>query len=48
MQDCQGTLVPGAWADIAAWNEDPLEVEADALTEIECVATLVGGTPVIT
>lgn len=39
----QGTIQPGAWADITAWTEDPLEVEPERLPDIRCAATVVGG-----
>jgi predicted amidohydrolase YtcJ len=41
--DVQGTIRPGAWADITAWTEDPLEVEPERLPDIRCAATIVGG-----
>ena len=37
-----GTLAPGAPADLAAWDHDPLG-EADSLLHMRCVAALVGG-----
>jgi predicted amidohydrolase YtcJ len=37
-----GTLAPGAPADLAAWDHDPLG-EADSLLHMQCVAALVGG-----
>ncbi len=42
-QGSQGTLTKGAWADIAAWDRDPLEIDPNALTDIRCVATFVDG-----
>src|SRR5690606_5714221 len=39
----QGTLAPGAAADFAAWDEDPLELDAVALLRLRCTATAVGG-----
>jgi len=38
-----GRLLPGHDADLAAWDHDPLACEADALREMRCVRTLVGG-----
>src|SRR5690606_38022717 len=38
-----GTLAPGAAADFAAWDEDPLELDAPALLRLRCLATAVGG-----
>lgn len=37
-----GVLRPGALADLVAWDRDPL-VAGDALLDMRCVATLVGG-----
>jgi predicted amidohydrolase YtcJ len=42
-QDVQGVIQPGAWADLTAWTEDPLEVEPERLTDLRCAATVVGG-----
>src|SRR5690606_7036380 len=39
----QGTLSTGAAADFAAWDEDPLELDAPALLHLRCLATVVGG-----
>ncbi len=38
-----GTLSPGAAADFAAWDEDPLELDAPALLHLRCLATAVAG-----
>jgi predicted amidohydrolase YtcJ len=38
-----GTLAPGAPADLVAWDRDPLACEPQALLQLRCVATLVGG-----
>jgi predicted amidohydrolase YtcJ len=38
-----GILAPGAWADIAAWSEDPLALPPGGWPRLQCVATLVGG-----
>lgn len=42
----QGRLVPGAVADLVAWDTDPLHAEPEALLGMRAVATLVGGEPV--
>lgn len=39
----QGRLLPGYDADLAAWDVDPLEAEPDAVREMRCVLTMVGG-----
>ena len=39
----KGRLVPGHHADIAVLSANPLDVEDDALREITCLATCVGG-----
>src|SRR5690606_17071008 len=38
-----GTLSPGAAADFAAWDEDPLELDAPAILHLRCLATAVAG-----
>jgi predicted amidohydrolase YtcJ len=38
-----GSLAPGAPADWVAWERDPLTCEPQALLELRCVATMVGG-----
>lgn len=38
-----GTLMPGAFADLVAWDRDPLTTPAAGLLDIRCIATLVGG-----
>jgi hypothetical protein len=37
-----GTLQPGAFADLVAWDRDPLTAGRDGLLDTRCVATLVG------
>ena len=39
----KGPLAPGYLADLAVLSGDPLETQGDALRDIECVATMVGG-----
>jgi predicted amidohydrolase YtcJ len=39
----QGRLEPGAFADLVAWDRDPLGATADELREMRAVLTLVGG-----
>ncbi len=39
----KGQLVPGQHADIAVLSGDPLAVQGDALRELACAATMVGG-----
>jgi hypothetical protein len=39
----QGRLLPGYDADLVAWDVDPLEAEPDAVREMRCVLTMVGG-----
>jgi predicted amidohydrolase YtcJ len=39
----QGRLLPGYDADLAAWDVDPLDCEPDALREMRCLLTMVGG-----
>ena len=36
-------LVPGAYADIAAWASDPLTARPEELLTLDCIATIVGG-----
>ena len=38
-----GVLAPGARADIAAWDRDPLACDPAQLLDMQCVTTLVGG-----
>ena len=38
-----GVLAPGAFADIVAWDADPLTVPAPSLLDLRCIATVVGG-----
>lgn len=42
--DRLGRLVPGAFADVVAWDRDPLAVPAHELLAMRCVAAVVGGT----
>ena len=44
----QGVLAPGAYADFAAWEQDPLELAAPDILGLRCVATVVGGAVVWT
>ena len=39
----QGRLAPGCFADLVAWDADPLAVEPRALPKLGCVMTMVGG-----
>lgn len=39
----RGRLLPGYDADLVAWSVDPLTAERDALREMRCVLTMVGG-----
>ena len=39
----QGVLAPGAWADLAAWDRDPLASDPAQILDMKCVATLVAG-----
>jgi hypothetical protein len=39
----QGALVPGAPADLAAWDRDPLTCDPRELLHMQCVATFAGG-----
>jgi predicted amidohydrolase YtcJ len=39
----QGVLREGAWADIVAWDADPLDVNSEELLTMRCVATMVAG-----
>ncbi len=39
----QGRLDPGTFADLVAWDRDPLSVEPEALLEMRAVVTVVGG-----
>lgn len=39
-----GQLIPGAFADFAAWNCDPLELHGRDFLHLECRATAIGGT----
>jgi predicted amidohydrolase YtcJ len=41
--DCQGVLAPGAYADIAVWDRDPLTLRGPELLELEVRATIAGG-----
>ncbi|TFI42481.1 amidohydrolase [Rhodococcus sp. 1R11] len=41
--DTRGTLVPGHWADMVAFDTDPLECDVDAIPELDPVFTLLGG-----
>ncbi|MEO5511531.1 MAG: amidohydrolase [Longimicrobiales bacterium] len=45
-QTHQGVLRKGAWADFVAWDVDPLAIDPDDMTNLRCVATVVGGTTV--
>ncbi len=42
-EDVKGQLVPGHYADIAVLAGDPLALQGDALLELKCRATMVGG-----
>lgn len=44
----QGVLAPGAYADFAAWEQDPLELAAPDILGLRCMATVVGGAVVWT
>ena len=39
----QGRLEPGAFADVVAWDRDPLAASPEELLEMACVLTIVGG-----
>ena len=39
----QGRLEPGSFADVVAWDRDPLAIPAGELLEMACVASIVGG-----
>ncbi|MDX3908051.1 MAG: amidohydrolase family protein [Pigmentiphaga sp.] len=39
----KGQLVPGHYADIAVLSGDPVTAQGDALRELSCLATMVGG-----
>lgn len=39
----EGRLLPGFFADLAAWNVDPLAATGRGLLKLRCVATMVGG-----
>lgn len=39
----QGRLAPGSFADLVAWDRDPLAAEPDELLELEPVLTMVDG-----
>lgn len=39
----KGQLAPGFLADVAVLSGNPLDVQGEALTEIQCQATMVGG-----
>ncbi|MBW3570241.1 MAG: amidohydrolase [Gemmatimonadetes bacterium] len=39
----RGRLLPGYDADLAAWDLDPLDCGPDALREMRCLLTMVGG-----
>lgn len=39
----QGRLEPGAFADVVAWDRDPLAATPEELLEMACVLTVVGG-----
>jgi predicted amidohydrolase YtcJ len=41
--ECQGVLAPGAYADIAVWDRDPLTVRGRELLGLEVRATIAGG-----
>lgn len=42
-EDRKGPLAPGYCADLAVLSDDPLAVSVDAVAEITCLATMVGG-----
>jgi predicted amidohydrolase YtcJ len=42
-EDRKGWIGPGTLADLAVLSDDPTRVEPDALTDIEVLATVVGG-----
>jgi predicted amidohydrolase YtcJ len=39
----QGRLLPGYDADLVAWDRDPVEAPAEALPDLRCLLTMVGG-----
>lgn len=39
----QGRLTPGAFADLVAWDRDPLESAAEELRDMRAVLTMIGG-----
>jgi predicted amidohydrolase YtcJ len=41
--DRQGRLAPGCFADLVAWDRDPVDAGADGLLEMQPVLTIVGG-----
>ena len=43
MEDKVGSVEVGKYADLAVWNFNPLEAEAEELKDWRCVMTYVGG-----
>jgi hypothetical protein len=39
----QGRIAPGAWADLVAWDRDPLTCVPEELLQMRCLATLIAG-----
>jgi predicted amidohydrolase YtcJ len=39
----RGKLAPGQWADLAVFEENPLEIPIESLPALECRLTMVGG-----
>ena len=46
-RDDLGRLVPGALADLVAWDIDPLAAEPEALLDMNCIFTMIGGIAVM-
>lgn len=39
----QGRIAPGSFADLVAWDRDPLDLESEELLHMSCVWAMVGG-----
>lgn len=39
----QGRLAPGTFADLVAWDRDPVSAEPETILELEPVLTMVDG-----